>query len=148
MHPRAAGSDIELSRSVEGGDGIFVIRGGANCRSWNNIQYKVGMSAKNVGSSKLSMNVATIPPGGVAYAHIHVGFELMLYILEGRVRHEYGAELKNSIDNEAGDFIYIEPGVPHEVFNLSESEPVVAVVARSDAAEWENIVPYDKNGMT
>jgi uncharacterized RmlC-like cupin family protein len=148
MHPRATGSDIELSRSVEGGDGIFVIRGGANCRSWNNIQYKVGMSAKNVGSSKLSMNVATIPPGGVAYAHIHVGFELMLYILEGRVRHEYGAGLKNSIDNEAGDFIYIEPGVPHEVFNLSESEPVVAVVARSDAAEWENIVPYDKNGKT
>jgi uncharacterized RmlC-like cupin family protein len=145
MRPLAGGPDIDLSRTVEGGDGIFVIRGGANCRSWNNIQYKVGMSAKNVGSSKLSMNVATIPPGGVAYAHIHVGFELMLYILEGRVRHEYGAGLKNSIDNEAGDFIYIEPGVPHEVFNLSDAEPVVAVVARSDAGEWENIVPYDKN---
>jgi uncharacterized RmlC-like cupin family protein len=139
------GRDIDLSRSVEGGDGIFVIRGGGICRSWNNIQYKVGMSAKNVGSSKLSMNVATIPPGGVAYAHVHVGFELMLYILEGRVRHEYGAGLKHSIDNEAGDFIYIEPGVPHEVFNLSDNEPVVAVVARSDAGEWENIVPYDKN---
>ena len=94
--------------------------------------------------TKLSMNVATIPPGGVAYAHIHVGFELMLYILQGRVRHEYGPGLKQSIENEAGDFIYIEPGVPHEVFNLSESEPVVAVVARSDASEWENIVPYDK----
>jgi uncharacterized RmlC-like cupin family protein len=146
MRPLAGGPDIDLSRTVEGGDGIFVIRGGASCRSWNNIQYKVGMSAKNVGSSKLSMNVATIPPGGVAYAHIHVGFELMLYILEGRVRHEYGAGLKNSIDNEAGDFIYIEPGVPHEVFNLSDAEPVVAVVARSDATEWENIVPYDKNG--
>jgi uncharacterized RmlC-like cupin family protein len=146
MRPLAGGPDIDLSRTVGGGDGIFVIRGGANCRSWNNIQYKVGMSAKNVGSSKLSMNVATIPPGGVAYAHIHVGFELMLYILEGRVRHEYGAGLKNSIDNEAGDFIYIEAGVPHEVFNLSDAEPVVAVVARSDAGEWENIVPYDKNG--
>jgi uncharacterized RmlC-like cupin family protein len=146
MRPLAGGPDIDLSRTVEGGDGIFVIRGGANCRRWNNIQYKVGMSAKNVGSSKLSMNVATIPPGGVAYAHIHVGFELMLYILEGRVRHEYGAGLKSSIDNEAGDFIYIEPGVPHEVFNLSDAEPVVAVVARSDAGEWENIVPYDKNG--
>jgi uncharacterized RmlC-like cupin family protein len=145
MRSLATGSDADLSRSVEGGDGIFVIRGGDNCRSWNNIQYKVGMSAKNVGSSKLSMNVATIPPGGVAYAHIHVGFELMLYILAGRVRHEYGPELKNSIDNEAGDFIYIEPGVPHEVFNLSDAEPVVAVVARSDAGEWENIVPYDKN---
>ena len=146
MRPLAAGSDMDLSGAVEGRDGICVIRGGGNCRSWNNIQYKVGMSAKNVGSRKLSMNVATIPPGGVAYAHIHVGFELMLYILEGRVRHEYGAGLKSSIDNEAGDFIYIEPGVPHEVFNLSDAEPVVAVVARSDASEWENIVPYDKHG--
>jgi uncharacterized RmlC-like cupin family protein len=144
MPPLAEGTDLDLSQNVEGRDGIFVIRGGDNCRSWNNIQYKVGMSARNVGSSKLSMNVATIPPGGVACAHIHVGFELMLYILEGRVRHEYGPGLTQSIENEAGDFIYIEPGVPHEVFNLSESEPVVAVVARSDANEWENIVPYDK----
>jgi uncharacterized RmlC-like cupin family protein len=30
------------------------------------------------------------------------------------------------------------------VFNLSASEPVVAVVARSDASEWENIIPYDR----
>ena len=35
-----------------------------------------------MGAKSLSMNVATIPPGGVAYAHIHVGFEVMLYILE------------------------------------------------------------------
>jgi uncharacterized RmlC-like cupin family protein len=142
--PGTTDTELDLGQSVEGGEGIFVIRGGGNCRSWNNIQYKVGMSARNVGSSKLSMNVATIPPGGVAYAHIHVGFELMLYILQGRVRHEYGPGLKQSIENEAGDFIYIEPGVPHEVFNLSDREPVVAVVARSDASEWENIVPYDK----
>lgn len=130
---------------MEGGDGIFVIRAGVNCRDWNGIHYKVGLSSRNVGSTRLSMNVATIPPGGVARAHIHVGFELMLYILEGRVRHEYGGGLEQSIDNQAGDFIYIEPGVPHEVFNLSDSEPVVAVVARSDADEWDNIIPYDRN---
>jgi uncharacterized RmlC-like cupin family protein len=90
------------------------------------------------------MNVATIPPGGVAYAHVHVGFEVMLYILEGRVRHEYGEGLEKTVDNQAGDFIFIEPGVPHEVVNLSDTEPVVAVVARSDASEWENIVPYER----
>lgn len=139
--PRA---EPALTECVEGGDGIYVIRRSKNCRSWNNIQYKVGLSAKNVGARKLSMNVATIPPGGVAFAHIHVGFELMLYILEGKVRHEYGQELEHVIDNEAGDFIFIEPGVPHEVFNLSQTEPVVAVVARSDASEWENIIPYDR----
>jgi uncharacterized RmlC-like cupin family protein len=146
--PGGSNPEADLRRLVEGGDGISVIRGGENCRAWNNIQYRVGLSAKNVGASKLSMNVATIPPGGVAYAHIHVDFELMLYILQGRVRHEYGPGLRHSVENEAGDFIYIEPGVPHEVFNLSESEPVVAVVARSDASEWENIVPYDRNRVT
>jgi uncharacterized RmlC-like cupin family protein len=65
--------------------------------------------------------------------------------VSGRVRHEYGPGLKKLIDNEAGDFSYIEPGVPHVVFNLSDTEPVVAVVARSDADEWEHIIPYDRN---
>lgn len=138
-------SEEELRRPVEGNDGIFVIRGGESWRGWNGIKYRTGMSAKNVGSTKLSMNVATIPPGGVAAAHIHVDFEVMLYILHGRVRHEYGDRLRKSVENEAGDFIYIEPGVPHEVFNVSDTEPVVAVVARSDASEWENIVNYDRN---
>jgi uncharacterized RmlC-like cupin family protein len=68
----------------------------------------------------------------------------MLYILEGRVRHEYGDGLKHSVENTAGDFIFIEPGVPHEVFNVSQTEPVVAVVARSDANEWANIIPYTR----
>jgi uncharacterized RmlC-like cupin family protein len=137
-------TEQDLKQAVEGGDGIFVLRGSGICRSWNNIQYKAGLSAKNVPARRLSMNVATIPPGGVAYAHIHVDFDVMLYILQGRVRHEYGPGCKKSIDNQAGDFIYIEPGVPHEVFNLSDTEPVVAVVARSDPTEWENIIPYDR----
>ncbi len=134
----------DLTRGLESHDGISVIRASGTHRSWNNIQYKTGMSAKNVGSSKLSMNMATIPPGGVAYAHIHVDFEVMLYILEGRVRHEFGERLTKTVENEAGDFIFIEPGVPHEVFNMSDTEPVVAIVARSDASEWENIVNYDR----
>lgn len=133
----------DLKQFVEGGNGIFVIRGAEFCRGWNGIKYKPGLSAKNTPATKLSMNVATIPPGGVAFAHIHVDFDLMLYILQGRVRHAYGPGLRESIENEAGDFIYIGPGVPHEVYNLSDTEPVVAVVARSDASEWENIVPYD-----
>ncbi len=135
-------NDTNLSADVEGDSGILVIRGAATTRGWNGIRYKTGLSGKNVGAKKLSMNVATIPPGGVAYAHIHVDFEVMLYILDGRVRHEYGPDLSLSVDNQAGDFIFIEPGVPHEVCNLSDTEPVVAVVARSDASEWENIADF------
>src|SRR5436853_7628727 len=136
--------NIELS-AVEDHGGLLTIRGGGAQRNWNGTHYKQGMSAKNVGTKNLSANIATIPPGGVAYAHIHVDFEVMLYILQGRVRHEYGPGLTKVIENEAGDFIYIEPGIPHEVFNVSDTEPVVAVVARSDASEWEHIIPYNRN---
>jgi len=141
-------STTDLQAPVEGHDGISVIRGGGSARGWNNIVYKTGLSAKNVNAHALSMNVATIPPGGVAYAHIHVDFEVMLYILKGRVRHEYGPGCRKVVENEAGDFIFIEPGVPHEVFNLSETEEVVAVVSRSSADEWDNIVNYDRNAET
>jgi uncharacterized RmlC-like cupin family protein len=129
---------------AEGHGGVFTVRGGGGLRGWNGIQYKSGLSAKNVSAKHLSMNVATIPPGGVAAAHIHVGFEVMLYILRGRVRHEFGPSLEHAIENEAGDFIFIEPGIPHEVFNVSDTEPVVAVVARSDASEWEHIIPFER----
>src|SRR5262245_27423242 len=129
---------------VEREAGLAGIRGSGVCRQWNGIEYKLGMSGENVGAKSLSMNVAVIPPGGVANAHIHVGFEVMLYILEGRVRHDYGDGLAYRVDHEAGDFIFIEPGVPHEVYNLSDSDPVVAVVARSSADEWDHIVPYTR----
>lgn len=127
---------------AEPGPGIHVLRQSAICRAWNGIQYRAGLSAANVGARQLSMNVATVPPGAVAYAHVHVGFEVMLYILSGRVRHAYGEGLAHQVDNGPGDFIFIEPGVPHEVYSLSDTEPVVAVVARSDAGEWEHIVDY------
>ena len=143
MAMKKTSDNIEL-KAVEDHNGILTIRGGGGKRDWNGIHYKQGMSAKNVGSAKLSVNVATIPPGGVAYAHIHDGFEVMLYILEGNVRHEFGDHLKKVLENKAGDFIYIKSGVPHEVFNMSNTEPVVAFVARSSANEWDNIVPYDR----
>ncbi len=134
----------EPAPTVEGHDGVFVIRRHDNCRDWNGIHYRAGLSGSNVGATSLSMNVATVPPGGVAYAHIHDGFEVMLYILAGRVRHRYGPDLEHTVDNAAGDFIYIEPGVAHEVYNLSATEPVVAVVARSAADEWDRIIPWKR----
>ena len=112
--------DAKLKTPIEGQNGIAVLRGSGLTRSWNGIRYKTGLSNKNTRAQQLSMNVATIPPGGVAFAHIHVDFEVMLYILEGAVRHEYGPSLEHQVDNVAGDFIFIEPGIPHEVCNLSD----------------------------
>ncbi len=98
-----------------------------------------------MGTPKLSANVTTIPPGGVAFAQIHVDFELILYLIQGKVRHDFGPELKKVLENEAGDFIYIKPGVPHEVFNMNDTEPVVACIARTSLDEKDNIIAYDHN---
>ena len=141
------GEQVDLNKYVDGEGGIFSVRQLENIRGWNNIQYGAGLSEKNVGSKKLSMNVATIPPGGVALAHIHVDFEVMIYLLQGSVRHEYGPGCNKSVIHEAGDMIFIEPGIPHEVFNMSNTEEVKAVVARSDSSEWENIVPYNRDAV-
>ncbi len=44
---------------------------------------------------------------------------------------------------EAGDFLFIPPGVPHQPFNLSDTTPAKAIVARTLADESEQVVPYD-----
>ena len=136
--------EINLNDYVDGEGGIYSVRKVDKIRSWNNIEYGAGLSGKNTPATKLSMNRAYIPPGGVAKAHIHVDFDVMIYLLKGSVRHEYGDGCKKSVVHEAGDMFYIEPGLPHEVFNVSDKEEVHALVARSDASEWQNIIPYDR----
>lgn len=138
------GEQVDLDSFVTDEGGIWSLRDIEKVRGWNNIEYGAGLSGKNTSSTALSMNRAYIPPGGVAKAHIHVDFDVMIYLLKGSVRHEYGPGCRKSVVHSAGDMFYIEPGLPHEVFNCSDRDWVHAVVSRSDASEWQNIVPYDR----
>ena len=73
---------------------------------------------------------------------MHKGFESAVYLLQGRVETRYGEGLKKSVVNVAGDFIFIPPDVPHQPFNLSDTEPAIAIVARNDPNEQEHVVLY------
>ena len=53
--------DLQLN-AVEDHGGILTIRGGGARRDWNGIHYKQGMSAKNVGTTRLSANLASFQP--------------------------------------------------------------------------------------
>ena len=55
----------------------------------------------------------------------------------------FGPGLAESVVTEAGDFLFIPPGVPHQPRNLSDTEPAAAVVARNDARDDERVVPYE-----
>ena len=75
------GEQTDLKKYVEDVGGIHGLREVHKVRGWNNIQYGAGLSAKNTPSTKLSMNKAFIPPGGIAKAHIHVDFDVMVFLL-------------------------------------------------------------------
>lgn len=106
------------------------------------LPYFLGVSGSTVGATGLSMHLVVIPPGARAEPHIHVGYETGIYVIEGRVETRYGEGLAQSIVSEAGDFLFVPPGVPHEAINLSATEPARAIVARNDPAEQDKVVPY------
>ena len=79
--------------------------------------------------------------------HIHWGsYSVALYFLspllsQSPVLYDVGFPC-HPLRNEAGDFLYIPPGVPHQPTNLSDSEPAQALVSRNDSNEQENVVLY------
>ena len=103
----------------------------------------VGISGETTGATGLSMNLIIIPPGGAAQPHIHRGYETAIYVLEGSVQTFYGEGLKKSIINHAGDFLFIPSDLPHQPFNLSQTDPAKAIVARNDPNEQESVEPYE-----
>jgi len=102
----------------------------------------LGVSAQTAGTKGISMNMVIIPPGARAKPHYHDGFETAIYLLKGEVQTFYGDQLRKSVVNVAGDFIFIPDGVPHQPVNLSETEEAIAIVARNDANEQESVRAY------
>jgi uncharacterized RmlC-like cupin family protein len=102
----------------------------------------VGISDETAGSLGIGMNLVIIPPGATADPHYHDGFETAIFLLSGRVETRYGEDLRHTCVNEAGDFLYIPAGVPHEPRNLSDTEPARAIVARNTLNERESVVAY------
>jgi uncharacterized RmlC-like cupin family protein len=123
-------------------DRIVVVRAGER-EARQQIDYTIGISAEVCGSTGLSMSYIVVPPGAVADAHYHDGYETAIYQLSGRVETRFGPGLAETVVTEPGDFVFIPAGVPHQPRNLSDSEPATAVVARNDAREGERVVPYE-----
>ena len=109
------------------------------------LPYFIGISGNTVGAAGLSMHLIVIPPGTKSEPHRHVGYETGIYVLEGRVLTRWGEALEHEIVSEAGDFLFVPPGVPHEAINLSQSAPARAVVARNDPAEQDKVEPYESS---
>ena len=121
---------------------IRVIRPDALPTGRQRLDYFLGVSGETCGATGLAMHLVVVPPGAAAEPHSHDGYETAIYQISGRVETRWGASLAESVVTEAGDFLFVPPGVPHQAVNLSETEPAVAIIARNDANEQERVVPY------
>lgn len=123
---------------------VVTVRPRADARLPQGLPFFPGISRRSAGSSGICMYKVVIPPGAASEPHSHVSFETAIYVLKGRVETFYGEGLEKSVVNEAGDFVFIPPGLPHQPVNLSGTETAEAIVARNDASESETVVPYTK----
>jgi uncharacterized RmlC-like cupin family protein len=117
-----------------------VLRAESSYEGKQGFSYLHGISAESVGAEGICMHVLTIPPQGRAKAHLHERHETAIYVLSGHGQMWYGEQLEECVDCGPGDLVYIPAGVPHLPANASETEPCVAVLARTDPNEQESVV--------
>ena len=117
-----------------------LVRGRSAYRGKQGLEYFDGVSAESAGAKGLCLHRLVLPPGARAEPHLHEEHESAVYVLSGEAVMWHGERLEKRMDVRAGDFVYIPAGVPHLPANLSESEPVVAVIARTDPSEQESVV--------
>lgn len=117
-----------------------VVRAGEPFVGKQGFTYAAAISAESVGARALHMQILTMPPGARAKAHKHEAHETAIYVLSGEAGTWYGERLEKHFVGRAGDFVYIPANVPHLPYNMSATEPCVAVVSRTDPNEQESVV--------
>ena len=125
----------------DGHSGCVRVRSTVAFEAKQGIPYFLGVSGKTTGATHLSLNLIVVPPKGKAEPHTHSEFESAIYVISGRAIHHWGDRLQHSMEMEAGDFLFVAPGVAHYPENPYD-EPVIAVVARNDPEEQEHVIPF------
>ena len=117
-----------------------VIRPDSTFTGKQGLSYFSGISAESAGASRICMHMVTIPPGARANAHLHEHHETAIYVISGTAEMWYGDDLTEYLTVNAGEYLYIPAGVPHLPANPSQTEPAIAVLARTDPNEQESVV--------
>ncbi|MFQ3534526.1 MAG: cupin domain-containing protein [Aggregatilineales bacterium] len=92
-----------------------------------------GITQETTGAQSISMTHGTLAPGLRAEPHYHP-FETAIYVISGIAKVYYGPNLEHEVICQAGDFVYIAPGVVHAPENIGDV-PLDYVAARSAPAD-------------
>jgi uncharacterized RmlC-like cupin family protein len=98
----------------------------------SDMERSIAISSERVGAVGLYSSLVTTAPGARTRIHHHGPCETSIWIASGRARYTFGPTgLEESMDAEAGDFVYIAAGEVHVEENASDSEPLVVVISRN-----------------
>ena len=99
-----------------------------------------GISTETAGARGICLHLITLPPGGARTHTCTSDHETALYIVSGHVGMWFGPELEQYLEVQPGDFLYIPADMPHQPFNLSDTEGASARRRRTDPNEQESVV--------
>ena len=88
----------------------------------------------NVGAKEIWLGYVELAPGCTSAVHHHGEAESGIYIISGEARFYSGENLDQRREAHAGDFVWVPPHLVHVEMNVSNTEPVRMVVARSTQA--------------
>src|SRR5262245_27318576 len=91
----------------------------------------VAVSRDTVGSAGLYSSIVTTAPGGRTEVHHHGACETSIYILSGRARFYSGDGLRDIVEADEGDFIYVPAHEVHVEENASATEALVVLLSRN-----------------
>jgi uncharacterized RmlC-like cupin family protein len=91
----------------------------------------IAISLDTVGSQNLYSSIVRTAPGGRTEVHHHGDCETSIYILKGRARFYSGDVLRETVDAEEGDFVYVPAHEVHVEANASDTDDLVVLLTRN-----------------
>jgi len=95
-----------------------------------------GVSPQHTPATKIWYGQVSNEPGYRSFPHHHGEAETGGYVLRGHGRIYFGEDYKDFIDMTEGDWVFVPPYMPHVEANMSVTEELVWLTARTP----ENIV--------
>lgn len=95
-----------------------------------------GVSIQHTPATKIWFGQVSNVPGYRSFPHHHAEAETGGYVLSGRGRIYFGENYSEYIDMTAGDWVFVPPFMPHVEANMSVTEDLVWLTARTP----ENLV--------
>lgn len=131
--------DNSMYASANGQVVPVVTRGGAedtNTAQSGDCVRVSGVSIQHTPATKIWFGQVSNVPGYRSLPHHHGEAETGGYVLRGHGRIYYGENYEQFTDMKAGDWVFVPPFMPHVEANMSVTEELVWLTARTP----ENIV--------